>query len=83
MRAHPLIARELDVRVIDGLLENLAIHLEKGGSEWFGFAHHLPDRVLQQPRVDGAFDSQQVAQLPPRTLLIRFLCEPDVELSAC
>ncbi|ARR77872.1 hypothetical protein MOTT12_02208 [Mycobacterium intracellulare subsp. yongonense] len=82
LRAHPLIASKLDIRVINRRLEHLAIHLEKGGSKWFGLAHHLTDRVLQQPRVDRALDSQKIAQLPPRTSAIRFLRKPYIELPA-
>ncbi|CAM3394296.1 hypothetical protein MYCO108962_18340 [Mycobacterium colombiense] len=80
--AQALIASELDIRVINRLLENLAIDLEKGGPEWFGLAHHLTDRLLKQPRVDGALDSQEIAQLPPRTFAIGFLRKPYIELSA-
>jgi hypothetical protein len=59
-------------------LENLAIHLEKDGSEWLGLAHRLNDRPLKQTRVYRALDSQQLAQLPLRTEATRFLRKPDV-----
>jgi hypothetical protein len=62
-------------------LENLAIHLEKGGSKWFGLAHHLTDRALKQTRLDPALDSQEIAQLPPRTEAIGLLRKPYIQLS--
>ena len=46
-RAAQVIAGQLDIRVIDRPLENLAIHLEEGGPEWFGLAHHSADRPLK------------------------------------
>jgi hypothetical protein len=45
------VASKLNVRVINHLLENLAIDLEKGSSKWFGLAHHLTDRPLKQTRL--------------------------------
>src|SRR5262249_22969617 len=81
LRAYEVIASKLNIRVINRLLENLAIHLEKGGSKWFGLAHHLTDRVLKQPRVGRALDAQKIAQLPPRSEAIRFLRKPDIQLS--
>jgi len=70
--------RKLNVRVINRLLENLAIHLEKGGSKWLGLAHHLNDRPLKQTRLYRALDSQKLAQLPLRTEVTRFLRKPYV-----
>ena len=81
LRAHEVIASKLNIRVINRLLENLAIHLEKGGSKWFGLAHHLTDRALKQTRLDRALESHKIAQLPPRTEAIRFLRKPDIQLS--
>src|SRR6202048_2360328 len=81
LRAYEVIASKLNIRVINRLLENLAIHLEKGGSKWFGLAHHLTDRALKQPRVDRALDSQKIAQLPPRIEATRFLRKPYIQLS--
>src|ERR1700757_447457 len=80
-RAYEVIASKLNIRVINRLLENLAIHLEKGGSEWFGLAHHLTDRALKQTRLNRALESHKIAQLPPRTEAIRFLRKPDIQLS--
>jgi type II secretory pathway component PulK len=77
-RADEIKASKLDVRVINHLLQNLTIHLEKGGSKWLGLAHHLTDRPLEQTRVDRALDSHKLAQLPPRPGATRFLREPDV-----
>jgi hypothetical protein len=72
----PVSPSKLNIRVINRLLENLAIHLEKGGSKWFGLAHHLTDRRLKQTNVDWARDSQKHAQLPLRTEAARFLRKP-------
>ena len=82
LRAYEVIASKLNIRVINRLLENLAIHLEKGGSKWFGLAHHLTDRALKQPRVDRALDSQKIAQLPPRIEATGLLRKPDIQLPA-
>jgi hypothetical protein len=78
LRAHEIMASKLNVRVINGLLENLAIHLEKGSSKWFGLAHHSTDRPLKQTTLYRALDSQKLAQLPLRTEATRFLRKPDV-----
>ena len=48
LRAHEVIASKLNIQVINRLLENLAIHLVKGSSEWFRLVHHLTDRPLKQ-----------------------------------
>src|ERR1700757_1296633 len=82
LRAYEVIASKLKIRVINRLLENLAIHPEKGGSERFGLAHHLTDRALKQTRLDRALDSHKIAQLPPRTEATRFLRKPYIQLSA-
>ena len=80
LRAYEVIAGKLNIRVINRLLENLTIRLEKGGSKWFGLAHHLTDRALKQTRLDRALDSHKIAQLPPRTEAIRFLRKPYIQL---
>ncbi len=67
LRAYEVIASKLNIQVINCLLENLAIHLVKGGSKRFGLAHHLTDRRLKQTRLDRALDSHKLAQLPLRT----------------
>ncbi len=50
LRSYEVMASKLDIRVINRLLENLAVHLEKGGSKWLGLAHYLTDRALKQVR---------------------------------
>ncbi|BCO33661.1 hypothetical protein MHEC_00940 [Mycobacterium heckeshornense] len=73
-------ASKLNTRVINRLLENLAVHLEKGGSKWFGLVHHLTDRALKQVGLERAVESHKIAQLPPRTEATRFLCKPYSQL---
>jgi hypothetical protein len=47
LRAREIIASKLNVRVINRILENLTIHLEKDSSKWFGLAHRSADRPLK------------------------------------
>ena len=77
-RGAQVIEFQLDTRVIDHPLENLAIHLEKGSSKRFGLVHHLTDRLLKQTRLYRALDSHEYAQLPLRTRVTRLLREPNV-----
>ena len=55
-RAAQVIEGQLDIRVIDRPLENLAIHLEDGGPGWFGLSHHSADRLLKGITVYRALD---------------------------
>src|SRR5579875_532700 len=64
VRALEVVASELDVRIINGLLENVAINLEKGSSEWFGLGHDLTNGLGKQLGVEDALDSPEHAQLP-------------------
>ena len=64
LRAHEIVTNELNVRVVNHLLENLAIHLEKGGSQRFGLTHHLTDSPLKQTRLYRALNSQKKAPMP-------------------
>jgi hypothetical protein len=82
LRTHEVIARELNIRVINRLLEDLAVHLEEDGSQWVGLVHHLTDRALKQARVDPALESHKIAQLPPCTQAICFLRKPYIQLSS-
>jgi hypothetical protein len=66
-RAAHVIEGQLDIRVIDRPLENLAIHPEEGGSKWFGLSHRLADRPLKGITFYRAFDSHEQAKLPLRT----------------
>src|ERR1700741_3133998 len=81
LRGYEVIASKLKIRVINRLLENLTVHLEKGSSKRFGLAHHLTDRAFQQTRLDRALDSQKIAPLPPRPEATRFKPKPDIQLS--
>jgi hypothetical protein len=76
--AHEVIASEVNVRVINRLLEKLAIHLEDGSSKWFSFAHDVTDRPLKQTRVYRALNSHKLAQLQLRIEATRFLRKPDI-----
>ena len=69
---------QLDIRIIDRPLENLAIHLEDGGPGWFGLLHCLADRPLKSIAFYRALDSHEKAELPFRTGVTRFLRKPDV-----
>ncbi|OBH48980.1 hypothetical protein A5687_19965 [Mycobacterium mantenii] len=80
-RASEIVVGKLNVRVINRLLENLAVQLEKGGSERFGLAHRLTNHVLKQIRLYRALDSHQIAQLPSRSEATRFLRKPYIQLS--
>lgn len=74
--------RQLDVRVVDRSLEDLAVDLEEGDPGRFCFAHGLPDRPLQGVALDGAADPDEQPKLPLRVGVTRFLRQPDVQLPA-
>ena len=78
LRAHEVIASKLNIRVINRLLENLAIHLEEGGPGWFGLPQHVTDRLLKQITIYRAVESHKHAQLPLRTGVTRLLRKPYV-----
>jgi hypothetical protein len=77
-RAAQVIEGQLDIRVIDRPLENLAIHLEEGGPAWFGLLQRSADRPLKGITVYHALDSHEQAKLPLRTEATRFLRKPNV-----
>ena len=72
-RAGQVIKGQLDIRVIDRPLENLAIHPEKGGPAWFGLLHHSADRPLKGITFYRALDSHEEAKLPLRAGVPCFL----------
>ncbi|PQM45847.1 hypothetical protein C1Y40_03971 [Mycobacterium talmoniae] len=39
--------RQRDIRVVERLLENLAIHFEEGGPRWFGVAYCPANRPFE------------------------------------
>ena len=80
LRGCEVIPSKLNVRVVNRLLENLSVQLEKGRSQWFGLAYHLTDRRFKQARGDRARASQKHTQLPLRTEATRFLRKPDIQL---
>ncbi len=55
-RGAQVIKGQLDIRIIDRPLENLAIHPEAGGPGWFGLSHHSADRPLKSITVYRALD---------------------------
>ncbi len=77
-RAAQVIEVQVDVRVVDHPLENLAVHLEKGSSKRFGLSHHFANRLLKQTRLYRALDSHEHTQLPLSTGVTRFLRKPYV-----
>jgi hypothetical protein len=66
------------VRVIDRLLENLAIHLKAGSPDRFGVLQRPADRPLNGITIDCALDSHEEAKLPLGTGVTRFLRKPNV-----
>ena len=58
-RAAQIIKCQLDIRVIDRSLENLAIHLEESGPDWFGLLQRLTDRPLKEITLYRALDSHE------------------------
>src|SRR5271163_3994172 len=81
LRVAQVMEGQLDIRVIDRPLEDLAIRLEDGDPGWFGLPHHMTDRPLKHITLYRAVESHKHAQLPLRTGVTRFLRKPDVELS--
>jgi hypothetical protein len=47
---------QLDVWIIDRPLVHVAIHLEEGGPDWFGFSHHSTDRPFEGIALDRAIN---------------------------
>jgi hypothetical protein len=58
-RAAQFIQGQLDIRVIDRPLENLAIHPEERRPGWFGLSHHSADRPLKAITFYRALDSHE------------------------
>jgi hypothetical protein len=59
MRAAQVMKVQLDIRVIDRPLENLAIHPEDGCPDRFGLSHNAADRPLEGIAFHRARDSHQ------------------------
>ena len=78
VRAAQVIEGKLNIRVIDRPLENLAIHLEESGPDWFGLSQRSADRPLKGITFYRALDSHEEAKLPLRTEATRFLRKPYV-----
>ena len=78
LRAGQVIEVQLEIRVIDRPLENLAIHRKAGGPDWFGLSYHSANRPLKGIAFYRAPDSHEKANLPLRTGVTRFLGKPYV-----
>jgi hypothetical protein len=46
-RVAQVIEGQVDILVIERSLEDLAVHLEEGGPDWFGLLQHATDRPLE------------------------------------
>lgn len=55
---------EVDVRVVDRLLDHLAVDLEERDPARFGLADRLGERLLKLVAMDRAVDFDQEAELP-------------------
>jgi hypothetical protein len=73
---------QLDIRVVDRRLEDLAIHLEDGGPGRFGLSHHSAHRLRQGIAFDRTLDLREEAKVPLRTGVTRLVRKPYVQLSA-
>lgn len=80
--AGQVVKGELDVRVIDRPLEDLAVDLDEGHPGRLGFPHRLADRPLQGVALDHAVDPHEQAELPLGVGVTGFARQPDVQLSA-
>ncbi|OMC52383.1 hypothetical protein A5747_21820 [Mycobacterium sp. IS-836] len=78
VRTSQVIEDELHIRVLDRLLENLAIHLKDGSPDRFGLAHYSTDRPLQGIGFYRALDFHEQTELPLRAGVSRFLRKPNV-----
>ena len=77
-RVGQVIEGQLDIRVFDRPLENLAVRLKESGPAWFGLLQRSADRPLKGITFYRAVDSREKAKLPLRTGVTRFLRKPDV-----
>jgi hypothetical protein len=72
---------QLDVWVLERPLVHLAIHLEEGGPDWFGFSDRSTDRPFERIPLYDAVNFYEKPELPLRFRVARFLRQPDVQLS--
>ena len=77
-RTAEVMKSQLDIRIIDRPLENLAIHLEDRGPDWFGLLNRLANRPLEGIAFYHALDSHEEAKMPLGGGVTRFLREPNV-----
>src|SRR6476620_10527806 len=81
MRAAQVIESEVNVRLINRPLKNLAILFKERGPDRFSFPHRSADRPLEGLPLYRALDFCEKAKLPLRREATRFLREPDVQLA--
>ncbi|BBY96221.1 hypothetical protein MGALJ_58900 [Mycobacterium gallinarum] len=77
-RAAQIVERELNVRIVKGLLENLPVLLEAGNPQRFGFLHYTADGPLKDIVFYRALDSHEETDLPLCTGATGFLRKPDI-----
>jgi hypothetical protein len=58
-RAAQVIKGQLNIRIIDRALKNLAVGLKTGDPDWFGLLHHSADSPLKGIAVDCALNSYE------------------------
>ncbi|OBF66041.1 hypothetical protein A5753_07365 [Mycobacterium sp. 852002-51971_SCH5477799-a] len=80
MRFSQVITNKFNVRVVDHSLNDRAVILEKGGTQWFGFPNHLTNRRFEQIVVNWARNAHKHAQLPPGSKLTCFFGKPNIQL---
>ncbi|KUI04642.1 hypothetical protein AU189_19855 [Mycolicibacterium acapulense] len=74
--------RDVDIRVVDSRLKDLAIYFTECSPERFGLAHHSADCPVKGITVDLTTYLNEQAKLPLRPGPTRLLRKPDVKLLA-
>ena len=77
-RRGQVIEGQLDIRVVDSSLENLAIRRKESGPAWFGLLQPQADGQFKDITLYRAVDSREEAKLPLRTGMTGFLRKPDI-----
>src|ERR1700753_1215260 len=75
-----IVMSDLETRVVDRRLEDLAVALHQGCSKRFGLEHHLPHCWCDQLWRNRPFGANETPQLPFCVKRTRLLSEPYVEL---
>lgn len=77
-----VVQRYFQFRVVERLLEDLAVGFEEGGTRRLGLLQGLPDGLLQESMIDDTVDLAQEAELPLGAGQSALVREPDVQLPA-